>query len=48
MNVIQDLRRRRMANIAALTGILFSAYLNAVVLTAASSRIVALPDGARY
>lgn len=48
MNVIQDLRRRRMANIAALTGILFSAYLNAVVLTAASSMIVALPDGARY
>lgn len=37
-----------MANIAALTGILFSAYLNAVVLTAASSMIVALPDGARY
>lgn len=46
--MIQDLRRRRMANIAALTGILFSAYLNAVVLTAASSMIVALPDGARY
>ena len=48
MNVIASLPKRRMANLAALSGILFSAYLNAVVLTAASSMIVALPDGAQY